>query len=196
MTIEIPGDEKKQDDNVVEESETNTIDATSLIDSIANPPQAEIITPEVGAMYRVELNYNPNYSSYKCDSNNFDPVEEEDESFEEEEENSSWDGVEDYYDEYGYYGYNCNERENPCDKSYYYDKKIGMNVLATDLGVTIKRGLNKSYFVAVNDILNTNPVPGAKVTFYNFAYIIYLPVIIRYRLIALTWSLAITQMVL
>ena len=127
-----------------------------------------LISPEVGAMYRVELNYNPNYSSYKCDSNNFDLIDEEDESFDEEQEDSSWDGIENYYDEYGYYGYNWNERENPCDKSYYYDKKIGMNVLATDLGVTVKRGLNKSYFVAVNDILNTNPIPGAKVTFYNF----------------------------
>ncbi|KAG1649107.1 putative lipoprotein YfhM [Nymphon striatum] len=96
------------------------------------------------------------------------PVDESEENFDEEEENSSWDGVEDYYDEYGYYDYNWNERENPCDKSYFYNKKISMNVLATDIGVTIKRGVNKSYFVAVNDILNTNPIPGAKVTFYNF----------------------------
>ncbi len=129
---------------------------------------SSLISPEVGAMYRVELNYRPNYSSYKCDNTNFDPVDEDAENFDEEQENSSWDGVEDYYNEYGYYDYNWNERENPCDKSYYYNKKIGMNVLATDIGVTIKRGVNKSYFVAVNDILNTNPIPGAKVTFYNF----------------------------
>ncbi len=127
-----------------------------------------LISPEVGAMYRVELNYRPNYSSYKCDSNNFDPVKEDGENFDEEQEDSSWDGIENYYDEYGYYDYNWNERENPCDKSYYYDKKIGMNILATDIGVTVKRGLNKSYFIAVNDILNTNPIAGAKVTFYNF----------------------------
>ena len=127
-----------------------------------------LISPELGAMYRVELNYRPNYSSYKCDGTNFDPVDETEESFDEEKENSSWDGVENYYDDYGYYGYNWNERENPCDKSYYYNKKIGMNVLATDIGVTIKRGVNKSYFVAVNDIINTKPIAGAKVTFYNF----------------------------
>jgi uncharacterized protein YfaS (alpha-2-macroglobulin family) len=127
-----------------------------------------LISPEVGAIYRVELNYRPNYSSYKCDGTNFDPLDESEENFDEEEENSSWDGVEDYYDEYGYYDYNWNERDNPCDKSYFYNKKISMNVLATDIGVTIKRGVNKSYFVAVNDILNTNPIPGAKVTFYNF----------------------------
>lgn len=129
---------------------------------------SKLISPEVGAMYRVELNYRPRYSAYKCDTTNFDPEEAEEEGFEEEEEDSFWDGVESYYNEYDYYSYNWNERENPCDKSYYYDKKIGMNVLATDIGVTVKRGVNKSYFVAVNDILNTNPIAGAKVTFYNF----------------------------
>lgn len=127
-----------------------------------------LISPEVGAIYRVELNYRPNYSLYKCEGTNFDLVDETEENFDEEEENSSWDGVENYYDDYGYYGYNWNERENPCDKSYYYNKKISMNVLATDIGVIIKRGVNKSYFVAVNNILDTKPIPGAKVTFYNF----------------------------
>ncbi|MGF1559053.1 MAG: Ig-like domain-containing protein, partial [Flavobacteriaceae bacterium] len=111
-----------------------------------------LITPEVGAMYRVEFDYRPSYSTYKCDATNFDAEVETDENFDQEEENSSWDGVEEYYDEFYYYDYDWNERENPCDKSYYYDKKIGMNLLATDLGVTIKKGVNKSYFIAVNDL--------------------------------------------
>jgi len=143
-------------------TETNGKWAAHAIDLSA------LIAPEVGAIYRVELNYRPSYSSFKCDGTNFDPVAETEENFDEEKENSSWDGVENYYDDYGYYGYDWNERENPCDKSYYYNKKIGMNVLATDIGVTIKRGANKSYFVAVNDIINTKPIAGAKVTFYNF----------------------------
>ncbi len=129
-----------------------------------------LISPEVGAMYRVEFNYRPSYSSYSCEGTNFetDTEEEGDENFDEGQEDSAWDGVEEYYDDYGYYNYDWNERENPCDRSYFFDKKVGMNVLATDIGVTIKRGVNKRYFVAVNDILNTTPIGGAKVTFYNF----------------------------
>ncbi|VAW15306.1 Large extracellular alpha-helical protein [hydrothermal vent metagenome] len=127
-----------------------------------------LISPEMGAMYRVEFNYKPAYSSYECEGTNFDVEEENEENFDEEQEDSSWDGVEEYYDDYGYYDYDWNERENPCDKSYYYDKKVGMNVLATDIGVIIKKGANKSYFVAISDILNTAPIAGAKVTFYNF----------------------------
>lgn len=126
-----------------------------------------LISPEVGAMYRVEFNFKPSYSTYSCTSNNFEPELDVSENFDEEKENSSWDGIEGYYDN-AYYNYEWNERENPCHTSYYYDKKVGINVLASDIGVTIKKDADKSYFVAVNDILNTNPVAGAKVIFYNF----------------------------
>ena len=126
-----------------------------------------LISPEVGAIYRVEFNFGPHDSSFKCEGNNFEEEPASEEDFDEAQEDSSWDGIEDYYDTY-YYDYNWNERENPCDKSYYYDKKIGTNVLASDIGVTVKKGNNNSYFLAVNDILNTRPIAGAKVTFYNF----------------------------
>lgn len=126
-----------------------------------------LISPEVGAIYRVEFHFGPHDSSYKCERNNFDEETAYEENVDEGQENSSWDSIENYYDGY-YHDYNWNERENPCDKSYYYDKQVGTNVLASDIGVTIKKGLNNSYFLAVNDILNTEPIVGAKVTFYNF----------------------------
>jgi uncharacterized protein YfaS (alpha-2-macroglobulin family) len=127
-----------------------------------------LITPEKGAIYRVEFSYKPSYSSYKCDETNFETEVESSENYDEESESSSWDNAEDYYDEDGYYDYNWSERENPCSSSYYYDKKLSINVLASDLGVVIKKGLNKSYFIAVSDLVSTAPVAGAKVTFYNY----------------------------
>ncbi len=126
-----------------------------------------LISPDAGSIYRVEFDFNSSYSAYKCQATNFETRKDAEEGFDEEREDSSWDGVEAYYDDY-YYNYDWNERENPCHTSYYYNKKIGINVLASDLGVTIKKGVNNSYFVAVNDLLNTNPVEGVKVTFYNF----------------------------
>ncbi|MBU2995722.1 hypothetical protein KO500_04725 [Cellulophaga baltica] len=127
-----------------------------------------LITPEKGAIYRVEFSYKPSYSSYKCEETNFETEVATSENYDEETEDSSWDNAEDYYDEYGYYDYSWSERENPCNTSYYYDKKVSINVLASDLGLTIKKGLNKSYFVAVSDIVSTAPVEGANVTFYNY----------------------------
>lgn len=128
---------------------------------------AKLITPEKGAIYRVEFSFKPQYSLYTCESTNFDAeVEEETVSFDEETENSYWDSS-DYYYNYGY-DYDWNERENPCHTSYYRTKKASVNVLATDIGVTVKKGINNSYLVVTSDVLTTKPIAGAKITFYNF----------------------------
>lgn len=126
-----------------------------------------LIQPEVGAIYRVELSIRPSYSLYKCETTNFGDSDSVEPDFDEEIEMSSWDGVEEYYNDY-YDNYDWNQRDNPCHTSYYYNKTVGTNVLASDLGVTIKRGTNKSYFIAVNSIVSTAPIAGAKVTFYNY----------------------------
>ncbi len=127
---------------------------------------SKLIQPEPGAIYRVELNYKKVYSAYKCDE-----VSEEDvAAFEEIDfdsetpDDSNWDNNYYYYD---YYGYDWNERENPCHTSYYYDKKIATNILASNLGAVVKKGANNSYFIAVTDIVTTMPIANAKVTFYN-----------------------------
>ncbi|RTE54970.1 hypothetical protein EHW67_05325 [Arenibacter aquaticus] len=126
-----------------------------------------LISPQPGAMYRVEFSFNPSYSLYKCDATNFEPENEQETDFDQESESSMWDGPESYYGGY-YSNYNWNERENPCHTSYYYNKTVGANILTSDLGITVKMGVNKSYFIAVNDLISTRPVAGAKVTFYNY----------------------------
>lgn len=182
---------KIYENNVLQFLQGNSIDGTNNLRSVARPIVRKkiklqthlsntidkwtahaldlktLITPDPGAIYRVEFNIKPSYSSYECSTTNFGSDSETVEDFDEAEEDSSWDGIETYYEDY-YYNYDWNERDNPCHTSYYYNKNVGINVLASDLGVTVKKGVNNSYFVAVNDILNTNPVPGAKVTFYNF----------------------------
>ncbi|WP_159289512.1 alpha-2-macroglobulin family protein [Tenacibaculum maritimum] len=123
---------------------------------------SEITTIEPGAMYRVALSFNEAYSNYVCDqkapkttiiygkkeiaTENYDRISYDDE----------------YYDTYDW-----NERDDPCTASYYYDKKISTNILATDLGVIVKKGSNATTFVAVTNLLTTAPEEGAKVTLYN-----------------------------
>ncbi len=126
-----------------------------------------LITPDPGAIYRVELKYRKAYSLYKCEGEVAKdvPIDELTDNYDEEEESSFWDNSQSYYNDYDY---NWNERDNPCSTSYYRNKKLSANVLASNLGVVVKKGLNHSYMIAVNDILTTNPVQGAKVTFYNY----------------------------
>ena len=67
-----------------------------------------------------------------------------------------------------YDDYEWRESQDPCTNSYFYNTKIATNVLASDLGVIAKRGENKSYFFAVNNLLTTEPVCGAKIDLYSY----------------------------
>ncbi len=140
---------------------------------------------DTGAIYRVELSYNRNYSLYDCEANsnitntendeydeyyeedyyedNFNEIATEDEDLKEE---AYWDNL--IY-RYKNYSYNWRQEENPCHDAYYNQRKIvSQNLIASNLGVIAKRGSNDSYYFAVTNILNTNPEAGAKVTLYNF----------------------------
>ncbi|KAB8155670.1 hypothetical protein EZY14_000235 [Kordia sp. TARA_039_SRF] len=135
---------------------------------------SKFFTAEPGAIYQVEISFKKEYSLYTCEagdvasadtsrsrSNYYQNREDEDEN------------EEDYWDNriYGFrnYRYNWRERDNPCTESYYQPNRfLTTNILASDLGVIVKSGENKSYYFAVSNILSTNPVGNAKVTLYNF----------------------------
>ncbi|MFC5047528.1 alpha-2-macroglobulin [Aquimarina hainanensis] len=128
----------------------------------------ELIVPDLGAVYRVELTYKKEYSLYKCNGVvDTSPLKELEDNFDEENKESSyWDSAQYYYD-YNY-DYNWRDRNDPCTNSYYYDKKVGANILASNLGVVVKKGANNSCMIAVNDIITTNPVSNAKVQLFNY----------------------------
>ncbi|PAM92054.1 hypothetical protein B4N84_24885 [Flavobacterium sp. IR1] len=126
---------------------------------------SKIITPEPGAIYRVEFIYKKAYSLYRCDGSEEEQTPEEEEEVDENDVNYSGNSYDDYGD---YYDYDWRESENPCSNSYYYSAKIATNILASDLGVIAKRGENKSYLFAVNNIVTTEPVSKAKVELYTF----------------------------
>jgi uncharacterized protein YfaS (alpha-2-macroglobulin family) len=125
---------------------------------------SKIISPEPGAIYRVEFSYKKAYSLYKCESSESDENESEEEEVDENDVNYSGNSYDDYY----YDDYEWRESQDPCTGSYYYNAKIGTNILASDLGVIAKRGENKSYFFAVNNIITTEPVSNARVDLYSF----------------------------
>jgi alpha-2-macroglobulin len=128
---------------------------------------SKIIKPEPGAIYHIEMSIRKSYSLYKCDPSDTaqqGEAEEEPEEDEEPEDFSEYDGDNDYY----HYDYDWDQRENPCSNSFYYDKQIQTNVLASDLGVIAKKGKNDSFFFAVASITTTEPVQGASVELYNY----------------------------
>ncbi len=123
---------------------------------------AEVLTVENGAMYRVELSFNQQYSNYLCDetTNNSTIVYGKKEVNTKQYDNPNY-----YYNDY--YNYRWSEKNNPCTISYYYDKQVSTNILATNLGAIVKKGNNGTTFIAVTNLVTTEPVSEASVTLYN-----------------------------
>jgi hypothetical protein len=133
---------------------------------------SQLIKPEQGAIYSVKLSFKKEFSTYKCEG---EEQEDDIDLVSWNDENDREDGwyfdnyyYDDYYDEEGYYYYDWDERDNPCNKSYYNRKSIVRNVLASDLGIISKTGTNGNYNLYVTDLVTTKPLSGVKLDFYDY----------------------------
>lgn len=133
-----------------------------------------LIQSEPGAIYRVVLSFKKAYSTYSCLGNvNDEKFEMEDISEPEEEEGS---GYGDYYSDFIYNydesdeDYDYSDRDNPCKSTYYnqYERVVARNILASDLGVMLKRGNDGSLFAAVSDLISAKPVSGVTLELYDY----------------------------
>jgi len=134
-----------------------------------------LIKSEPGAIYRVLLSFKKSYSTYSCLGNTDDAkFEMEEIKQEEEEENISFYSY--YYDDYSNYEYDENEeynwrdRDDPCKAAYYrqWERTVSRNILASDLGLTLKKGNDGNYFIAANDLITTNPMEKVTLEFYDY----------------------------
>ena len=134
---------------------------------------SQLIKTEPGAIYSVRLSFKKDYSSYPCDgetdaAEDIDLVTWNDDNEREDGwyyENYYYD---DYYDEDGYYYYNWEERDDPCKKSYYNNKSITRNVLASDLGIIAKAGSSGNFNIYVTNLVSTQPISNASLAFYDY----------------------------
>ncbi len=134
---------------------------------------SQLIKTEPGAIYSVRLSFKKDYSSYSCQGES--DAKEEVNLVSWNDDNEREDGwyyenyyYDDYYDEDGYYYYNWEERDDPCKKSYYNNKSITRNVLASDLGIIAKAGNAGNYTIYVTNLVTTKPISGVSVGFYDY----------------------------
>ena len=129
---------------------------------------SKMVKTEPGAIYRIEISFTQDQSLFNCDenttSNNDQMI-----NFSEEDENEElyWDNqLYDYRD----YDYDWNERNNPCNEAYYKsgERFIAQNLLASNLGITAKKGTNNEYFFAITNIVTSKPEGNAKVQLFNY----------------------------
>ncbi len=135
----------------------------------------QLMDPEPGAIYRVELSFTRDLSAYPCneiEQKTKEQIIAEDEiKFREELDKFDNGGHYYYYDEYDdWYNYDYRKRNDPCSGSYYRNRTVGRNVLATNLGLIAMEGENDQITIMVHNILNTKPERGVKVTLYNYQH--------------------------
>jgi uncharacterized protein YfaS (alpha-2-macroglobulin family) len=134
-----------------------------------------LIKAEPGAIYSIYIRYKKEFSVFPCGetSNNetkgtgmtyLDNPEKENEG--------GWSYYgnysEDDYENGGWRNYNWEERNEPCKASYFFNKAVRKNILASDLGIIAKAGNDGAYRIIVTDIVSSDPIKGASVELFNY----------------------------
>jgi uncharacterized protein YfaS (alpha-2-macroglobulin family) len=131
---------------------------------------SSMIKTEPGAIYRVSLNFKKDYSTYPCggvsNTDNLETAELKEKRI----SNSSYQYYYDYYDGEYYDDYDWRERENPCNSAYYssYSTTVSKNILASDIGLTAKKGNDGRLFIAAANLITTAPMAHLDLEFYDY----------------------------
>lgn len=133
----------------------------------------DLIKDEPGTLYQIELKLRQAYSAYGCDGKTEElqaiELEEEEDSWTESDWATGYYYDDYYYDDYDYYdSYDYRERKNPCHPSYYRDRGVITNLVASDLGMIAKAGADKTMHIMVSSIATASPLKGVEVEFYDF----------------------------
>ena len=140
---------------------------------------SNIIQQEQGAIYRIELSFKKEYSTYSCSdlsndnssddtSNALTQLSADDDELSE----SYWDDPSPgYYDsDYDWDYYDESEEGNPCNPTYYMlsQRKAICNVLVSNIGVIAKSNSENRWWVTVSNLLDTKAIANADITMYNY----------------------------
>ncbi len=140
----------------------------------------KLLKTDPGAIYRVVIGFRPEYSLYTCTAAPGNKENEDDGEgdirevsyYDDEYSSGSFDDDDDFwnrYDSYYPYGYNWEQRNNPCSRSYYNKERWATrNVIASNIGLTAKRGNNNTMLVAVTDILSTSPMADVELELLDY----------------------------
>ena len=139
----------------------------------------KFLKTEQGAIYRVTIGFRPEYSMYQiADSAKKAKAEESSEGgdYENEGRASNVDDEEEFwsrYDNYYPYGYKWERKDDPNSNSYYTkDRWATRNILASNIGLTAKRGSNNILTVAVSNILTTAPMADVELQVMDYQHTI------------------------
>ena len=128
------------------------------------------ISIEKGAIYQVEIGMQKAYSVYVCaESPDKEEVQTYDSNHAVENEKDYWEDPDTWQNEYNDRYYNWRLRENPCSRAYFTsDRNIKRNILVSNIGLTVKKGIADEVLVVCSDIQTAMPLKGVKLEVYNY----------------------------
>lgn len=139
----------------------------------------DIIKQDPGALYQVRLAFRKGYTRFPCqtgdeagDDDGLAHLGQPDEfgvlnSIMGSYRGVYWQDSDEWWSEED--DYDWASRDNPCFREYYNSEHFTQrNVFVSDLGITAKRGLDNSLFVAVTNLLTTEPVGGVDIELFNY----------------------------
>lgn len=130
---------------------------------------SKLVEADEESIYQIRIGFRPAYTNYFCGNDSGETLALQassnlDENEEIESIMGGWYGIEGYYPDYSY-----RDRDDPCKPAYYNrDRFVQRNILSSNLGLLAKGGTDNSYFIAVSDLVNTSPVSGAELEFFDF----------------------------
>jgi uncharacterized protein YfaS (alpha-2-macroglobulin family) len=143
----------------------------------------DVMRRERGAVYRIYLSFRQEYSVYACAGSaaptasprNGEGLKQTADNAIGDDEAAAWDEPQPYYS-YNPMGdidwsvYDWRQRDNPCHPSYYMQsgRAAVCNVMASNVGVVVKRNAQNKLWVAVTNLTTAKPQGGAAVTVYNY----------------------------
>ncbi|MCM1142571.1 MAG: MG2 domain-containing protein [Muribaculum sp.] len=124
---------------------------------------------ERGSIYNVRISFRKAYSLY----NRAEPERFEEVAGISDDEKRIWDRDRSYIyrenPDYDWRNCNWNERNDPAKASYYmYADMPEINLVASTLGLIVKKGADNEYVTIVTDLISANPASGINVTAYNY----------------------------
>ena len=132
----------------------------------------QLIQCEPGAIYRVILSFDPDLSLYACGK---EPKSQEELL---QENQAKLEAELTKFDEGGWFYqegeeldwslYKYKERNDPCSPSYYFNKSVGKNLLATNIGLIAMGGDNGRLEVLARDLTSTEPIKNVRIQAYNY----------------------------
>lgn len=122
-----------------------------------------------GSIYQLEFGFRKAYSLYQCEDSappSIAEIQAIAQEFENESETDYWNNEAwSFRNTY----YNWRERDNPCDVSYFNERRFyKTNLLSSNLGVVVKKTETNSYFIATTNLVSGQPEANVSVYLYDF----------------------------